>query len=279
MGKRIATAVVGIPVAAAIVTQGGRLFLAAVLLLALVGFYELRNMATKQGATVYAATAGVVTALLVLATGLDMNFLVMPLLSMGTLAILIEGLVNHCQFGEQHWERNVGLSALAMLYVGLLFAHLPLLRGMAGPDLTMCGLEFEYGELALWMVLLGTWASDTFAYFVGSAFGRRKFCSVSPKKSMEGAVGGFIGCVMVVALIGHVGMQFSWCVSMLLGVVIAFAAPIGDLVESICKRSFDIKDSGNFFPGHGGVLDRFDSLLFSAPAAVYVMLAAKALAA
>ena len=133
------------------------------------------------------------------------------------------------------------------------------------------GMAFSKGEIALWMVLLGTWASDTFAYFFGIAFGRHKFCSVSPKKSMEGAVAGFIFAFAVTGGIACHGLHTGLFPAAVLGLAVAFFAPVGDLVESILKRSFEIKDSGNFFPGHGGVLDRFDSLLFAVPAVYYLM--------
>jgi len=271
MFKRIATAIIGIPIAAFIVSRGGGLFTAAILFLALVAFRELKNMAATQGNIIYCATSGTCIALLILAAGFDMAWLLLPALTLGVLAVLIEGLINHCCLGELHWERNTSLSIMAIGYVGLLFAHLPMLRGMSGPRAEFFGMQFEFGELALWMILLGTWASDTFAYFVGRALGKHKFCSVSPKKSMEGAVGGFIACVFVVMYIGVKGLEFSLPFAFITGLVVAFLAPIGDLVESICKRSFAVKDSGNFFPGHGGVLDRFDSLLFAAPASYYIL--------
>ena len=160
---------------------------------------------------------------------------------------------------------------MALLYVGFLFAHIPLIRDYSANSIHYMGMNFPRGELALWMVLLGTWASDTFAYFFGIAFGKHRFCSVSPKKSMEGAVAGFVFSFAVTGGIAYHGLHTGLIPALLLGLTVAFFAPVGDLIESILKRSFEIKDSGNFFPGHGGVLDRFDSLLFAVPAVYYVM--------
>ena len=95
---------------------------------------------------------------------------------------------------------------------------------------------------------------------------------MSPKKSFEGAVCGFVGCFITVMVLSLFYLGIALWQACLLGVVVAFFAPVGDLVESIIKRSFEIKDSGNIFPGHGGVLDRFDSLLFTAPVVYYVLL-------
>ena len=162
-------------------------------------------------------------------------------------------------------------SLTALLYVGLLFAHIPLIREYGSDSISFLNLNFSKGELSLWMVLLGTWASDTFAYFFGMALGKHRFCSVSPKKSMEGALAGFIFAVAVTGWTAWQGLQAEPAAALLLGLAVAFFAPAGDLIESILKRSYDIKDSGNFFPGHGGVLDRFDSLLFAVPAVYYLM--------
>ena len=88
---------------------------------------------------------------------------------------------------------------------------------------------------------------------------------------MEGALAGFVFAFAVTGEIAYHGLHTGLFPAVLAGLTVAFFAPVGDLIESILKRSFDIKDSGNFFPGHGGVLDRFDSLLFAVPAVYYVM--------
>jgi phosphatidate cytidylyltransferase len=270
--KRIITALIGIPVAIYVVTRGGWIFVAAVAILAVVAWHEFARMAAKRGQNLYIVTSALPVLLLQIAAGAARPDLFLPVLTVSILGILFEGLVRHCQCGEKDWPAHTSLSACAVLYVGLLFAHVILLRAHHGPEVSVLGLTFAHGEAAVWMVLLGTWASDTFAYFFGMAFGKHKFCSVSPKKSMEGAVAGFVFSFAITAGIALNWLGVSIPASIALGLVVAFCAPVGDLVESILKRSFDIKDSGNFFPGHGGVLDRMDSLLFAAPAAYYVLL-------
>ncbi len=272
MLTRIITAVICIPIAIFIVTQGGWLFGAAVLFLALVAWHEIASMAAGQDIHVYHLTSGLPVFLLVLAGCARQTRLFLPILTLGTLAILSEGLYKHCRQGEKNWERQTSFSLFALLYAGLLFAHFPLLRNSGLQPETWLGLSFTKGELLLWMVLLGTWASDTFAYFFGRAFGKHKFCSVSPKKSMEGAAAGFIGAVAVTAWIAASGMHYPWTEAIILGLGVGIFAPLGDLIESILKRSFAIKDSGKLFPGHGGVLDRFDSLLFAVPVIYYLLI-------
>jgi phosphatidate cytidylyltransferase len=128
------------------------------------------------------------------------------------------------------------------------------------------GAHFNY----LWQLPLSyfilIWSSDTFAYLSGRAFGRHKlFERISPKKTWEGSIGGAI-CTVLISFVLHwfYGI-YSLPVWIGLAIIIVIFGTLGDLVESMLKRSLDVKDSGNILPGHGGILDRFDSLLFSVP--------------
>ena len=269
--KRILTAIVGIPVAVFLVTRGGVFFAAAVFILAVAAWWEYARMAVAKDVHTYILTSFLPSMLLVAAAGAGYPEYMMPVLTFAVLGILFEGLYRHCNCGETNWPLHVSNSLMALLYVGLLFAHIPLIREYSSETVRYLGLDFSRGELSLWMVLLGTWSSDTFAYFFGIALGKHRFCSVSPKKSMEGAAAGFIFAFLVTGGIAYHGLHTGLVPAVLLGLTVAFFAPVGDLIESILKRSFEIKDSGNFFPGHGGVLDRFDSLLFAVPAVYYVL--------
>ena len=271
MFKRILTAMVGIPVAFFLVTKGGLFFAIAVFILALAAWREYARMAAAKDVYTYVLTSLFPSMLLIAAAGAGKQEFFLPIMTFAVLGIMAEGLYRHCNCGEKNWPIHVSNSLLALLYVGLLFAHLLLIREYSPQNIPYMGFHFSLGELALWMVLLGTWSSDTFAYFFGIAFGKHKFCSVSPKKSMEGAVAGFIFAFAVTGGIAYHGLHTGLAPALLLGLTVAIFAPVGDLIESILKRSFGIKDSGNFFPGHGGVLDRFDSLLFAVPAVYYVM--------
>ena len=246
-------------------------FAAAVFILAAAAWREYARMAGSKDVHTYKLTSLLPSMLLVVAAGAGKTEYFLPVLTFAVLGILIEGLWRHCNCGETNWPLHVSNSLMALLYVGLLFAHIPLMRDYSANSFRFLGFVFSQGELALWMVLLGTWASDTFAYFFGMALGKHRFCSVSPKKSMEGAAAGFVFSIAVTAGIAYHGLHTGLVSALILGLTVAFFAPVGDLIESILKRSFEIKDSGNFFPGHGGVLDRFDSLLFAVPAVYYVM--------
>ena len=122
--------------------------------------------------------------------------------------------------------------------------------------------RLDNGTAVVLTVVFGTWASDTVAYFSGRFFGQTPMTPVlSPNKTWEGFAGGVIGTLVLVEFIGLYTV-LTPMQSLYLGLVIAFVAPVGDLFESLIKRDAQIKDAGQLFPGHGGVLDRFDALLF-----------------
>lgn len=156
-------------------------------------------------------------------------------------------------------SRDLAFSLLGFLYIPLLLSHAILLRALpAGRDW-------------IFLVLLVVMASDTLAYFVGRTFGRhRLYEAVSPKKTIEGSLGGLVGSV-IGALICKLWFfaELSAVDVLLIGIGVGAFSQLGDLLESLLKRSFNVKDSGALIPGHGGLLDRLDSLLFAFPITYY----------
>lgn len=143
------------------------------------------------------------------------------------------------------------------LYVSLI-VYIYLIETLAG------------GRYWLFLLLLVTWANDVFAYFVGKIYGRRKLAKkLSPGKTLEGAVGGLIAGLAVTLVFIFLSPLSSPYKILGLGASVVVTAQIGDLAESVIKRHAGLKDSGKLIPGHGGILDRFDSLLFAAPSAYY----------
>ena len=162
-----------------------------------------------------------------------------------------------------HSMDRAALSVFGALFAGWMPAHLALIRDLR-----------PHGEAFLLMTLVSVWCMDTAAYAVGRWMGRRPLAGVlSPKKTWEGAVAGFAAAVAVCLLVQRSMLQdaFSPLHAALIGAVIGVTGQLSDLAESMVKRDAGVKDSGALLPGHGGVLDRFDSYIFCAPAAYYVL--------
>lgn len=153
--------------------------------------------------------------------------------------------------------RSVPAALFAALYVGL-----PL-------GMTLQVLEYDRVFLMFGLALI--WLSDTGAYYAGSRWGKHKMApNLSPKKTWEGAVGGIVACLLVgiifKSIVPDIAFEYTWTEVLLVGTMVGVLAPLGDLAESVLKRDSGRKDSGRAMGGHGGVLDRIDSLLFCAPA-------------
>lgn len=133
------------------------------------------------------------------------------------------------------------------------------------------------GKFLIWYILIAAWGTDTFAYAVGMRFGKHKLTKISPKKSVEGSIGGTIGAV-VLALIytvivqRYVDLNLSYAFIAIATLALSILSQLGDLSASSIKREMDIKDYGNLIPGHGGMLDRIDSIIFVAPFAYFLLI-------
>ncbi len=187
-----------------------------------------------------------------------------------------------------HWPNIIVPSLLATL-IGIisvpLFSRAPLEQSLRDGAMTLFGVLYlgltlgplsmtrllPQGEWLIFFLLLVTWASDTGAYYVGTLYGRHRLApTISPKKSYEGLVGGVIGAIIAAYIIRWWFLpELSGLDCLVLGILLTLTGLWGDLTESAMKRSVGIKDSGGILPGHGGMLDRLDSLLFTAPAFYY----------
>ena len=184
-------------------------------------------------------------------------------------------------FAREIKPKNIGYSALGLIYISLSWGLLMSLRSsFPMPDHNILSLSPDsWGKVIPCGLIFSIWINDTMAYIVGSLIGKTPFSKISPKKTWEGTVGGAILCVVVIALLGYYTAPANgyhvqhWIVIALIAAVIGTA---GDLLESKLKRVANVKDSGHIMPGHGGFLDRFDSLLLAIPFVwLYIQLALK----
>ena len=162
---------------------------------------------------------------------------------------------------ETRTVRAVLAVLLMSLWVGVPLAHVGLFP------------RSRYGVVLILIAVVGPWISDSGAYFAGRVFGRNLlFPTLSPNKTVEGSVGGLLLTVLIVAPLAYQLLDFTIAKALVMGAGVSVSSQCGDLFESSLKRILDVKDLGNFLPGHGGILDRVDSLLFTAPAVYYISL-------
>ena len=255
MGLRIGSAAVTLPLLVLVVWVGGAWFSGLVAISAAVGAMELCRMARKQGARPSVAVSVLLAVTLIASARLladaSPDNAIPPAIVGGAAAIaLVWLLIPH--------QVRPGISGLAAtvaaaIYIGGLLFHAPLLR------------ELEQGREWVLVLFIVTFSTDMCAFFVGKAIGKRPLApSISPSKTWEGALGGFGGAVVAaVAAVQILGLDATVLESLALGALAGVAGQLGDLAVSRMKRIADVKDSGWLFPGHGGLLDRMDSIVFN----------------
>ncbi|MDY0190449.1 MAG: phosphatidate cytidylyltransferase [Desulfuromonas sp.] len=252
--QRIITALIALPIVL-VITLGVPIgwFATVVTVVAAVALWELYAM-VMPAQRVYAKYGAIVVgALLVPLIAFDLP-LFLPVVAISLLIFASYYLFYYGDLNSVVAE--LGCVVLGWLYLPLLLSNMVLLHAM------------PHGQRWVLLVLIMTMLCDSSAYFIGTAWGKhRLYPAISPKKSVEGAIGG-LGGALLAALAAHLWLvpNTSWVDCIIIGTLAGVCGQIGDLFESMLKRSANIKDSGTIFPGHGGMLDRIDSLLFSFPA-------------
>lgn len=188
------------------------------------------------------------------------------LLTLTFIAVMIAELLRR---EKGHSVYHISVTIFGVLYVAWLGSHLMLLRELP----IIAGIDYSFGYTFVIIVFALTWCYDTGAYTFGRLFGRHKlFPSISPGKTVEGAIGGtFLSIVGILVVRQLMNAQLGIVEAVLMAVAASIIGQLGDLVESMIKRDAKIKDSASSIPGHGGILDRFDSLLFTAPLIYYAL--------
>ncbi|PQV63750.1 phosphatidate cytidylyltransferase [Abditibacterium utsteinense] len=243
---RLLTALIGIPLVLLVVWLGGAAFRLLCLMLALGALRELQVALGKSERGGGAQLIGIVAYPAVfwaVMRGLSPLFAFAVMGALLTLCVVLSGRASRLNLP------SVAVTLLSTLYISL-FAFLPVLR--AGGR----------GEIFV-LLLFGVWASDTAAYYGGRAFGKTSLSPLSPGKTREGTLCGVFAATFAASLIAG-WAHFDISQGLILGLIVAVCAPLGDLVESFWKREMGVKDLGALFPGHGGILDRCDSILFGA---------------
>lgn len=256
MKQRIITGVVAAAIFLPIVVIGGLPFVLMVYLLASIGLYEALKMQNIKLASIPGIISLVLLWIFLIPSEhidmlSNMNYSKIELTLLAVLLFLTYTVITKNRFSFE----EVAFSVLATLYVGIGFYYFIETRGANN------GLTFVVYSLFI------IWATDSGAYFIGRSFGKRKLWpEISPNKTIEGSVGG-IFCAIVIAVLFALFTEIGVPMGLLIiaTIILSIFGQVGDLVESALKRHYNVKDSGTILPGHGGILDRFDSLLFVLP--------------
>jgi len=275
--RRVLVGVIAAPLGVLVVFSGGWALAALLAILSALGAWEYFRIARASGLTpledVGIPLAGVVPLFV------HARYLQLYELPLSGMALAVLGILTLALFVRGVEGRPLGAAAstvFGVLYTGGMLSfgyairyHPYVIESVRVP---LGGLAVTAGGLLLLLPLLLTWSSDIGAYFVGRAFGKRKLMpSVSPGKTVAGAVGGLLATMLVGWLYARFVLTPSTQLAFVRGGILVFAilvsiaAQIGDLAESLLKREAGVKDSSHIIPGHGGILDRFDSLLFVLP--------------
>jgi phosphatidate cytidylyltransferase len=262
--QRVITAAVGVPVVLLAIWFGDpwfSLLIAAATSAGILEFYHMANFDRGEPLIYF----GLLWALVIVFSPLILHYEsvdILPVVMTAAIVISLVWLLFRSSREEKAFHKWAWTVA-GVLYVGWLLSYWLNLRGL------------EDGRNWVYLAMLTTFASDTGAYFIGRARGRHKLSpAISPGKTWEGTIGGLIsailGAILVMTILNFISpFALKYWQVILLGCFISLFAQLGDLVESLLKRNMGVKESGKLLPGHGGILDRFDSLIFVGPVVYY----------
>lgn len=258
---RVITSIIGLAVLVTLIWWGNLfifwLIVSSAIVVGLIEFYKIVEARTLPHYVLPGVLLGWLLSLVPLASSaFDVR------LTGFTITLIVLALFLYALFTKRPLSDAIpalSTTLFGVLYVSWFLCHLIFLRGL------------PYGKHFIFYLLLLVWSGDTGAYYIGSFFGKHKLApAISPKKTVEGALGG-LGASLLASFIAKLTflplLEYHDCV--LLGLVLAIVAQVGDLCESMLKRGANVKDSGTILPGHGGILDRLDGVIFAAPVLYY----------
>lgn len=255
--KRITSALLGFPLVLIILLIGNKIIVdCALSIIALLAMNEYFNAIQKVAKPVrwlgYLSCLSIAVIHLVPAEALRM----VVTLAVPTILTILFAQVIATEMKTSF--KDIAYTFIGIFYVVFFIMFVAFIDGMPN------------GKILIWYALIAAWGTDIFAYIIGKYFGKHKFSKVSPKKSIEGCIGGTLAAVILMLVYTYIantywGMSYSYLQIGVIGVVLSLIGQIGDFSASSIKRYVDIKDFSNLIPGHGGMLDRIDSLIFLAP--------------
>lgn len=238
---------------------GGSLLQYGLLIVSLIGLNEFYNVVSKKNVNAFRYVGFVFTVLYY-------AFLYKITFSLIALLIFLMVMLLMCipAINPKYNYVDLSVTVLGIIYVSIFFSFVSLVNSK------------ENGNYLVWLIFISSWLSDTAAYYTGRFLGRHKLCpKVSPKKTIEGSIGGLfgstVGCLGLGIIFQNYGVNIPLFHFVFIGLLSGIFSQFGDLAASSIKRHSEVKDYSNLIPGHGGILDRFDSILFSAVVVFYYL--------
>lgn len=264
MAKRVISSLIGFPVLALFVILGGASLKAAICVIIIIAMSEVYHAFSKKSSVVHFVGYFFACVYMFFADKLSEPYVLPTIIILFTMSVLIVPIF----FNEKVTIIDCAITIMVFCYTAVLLSTIYLVRNS------------HYGQFFVWLGFIAAWGCDTGAYFTGVTIGKHKLTpKLSPKKTVEGAIGGVVVATVLATVYGLVISKFSstldiniigFCATA--GFFGSILAQFGDLTASSIKRHTGIKDYGKIIPGHGGIMDRFDSVLFTAPVIYVVMI-------
>ena len=258
--KRILTTVIGLPIVIFIIALNKPILINILMsIVAIRSIYEITNCAKNKNHKII-SWIGYIYAILIAFINIIpvqveyINYSVI----MTMLILFFHVIVTN---GKITFE-DISYTLFSLMYIIGLIVFIPLIYWL------------KNGNILIWYVFIAAWGTDTFAYIIGKHFGKHKFSKISPNKTIEGCIAGSVGAIILTVVYTIVmnnlfDMQINYVLIGVMGLILSLVGQIGDFAASVIKRFFEVKDFSNLFPGHGGMVDRIDSVIFIAPFAYF----------
>lgn len=267
--KRVLTTIIGLPIIIAILIFSNTLIVDLIVsVVACIAVYEYTKAASKETKIIswipYLCAVSIIflhNTAVVEKVSYIINSIGIPLVLM---ILFLHVIISNMKITF----KDISYTLIGTLYIIGFIIFIPIIYGIEGD---ICG------KVLIWYVFIAAWATDIFAYLVGKHFGKHKFSKVSPNKTIEGCTAGIVATIIISLIFTYfinlyMAYEISYIFVMVMSIILSVAGQVGDFSASVIKRHFDIKDYSNLFPGHGGMLDRIDSLMFIAPFAYFAFM-------
>lgn len=267
--KRLLTGIIGFPIVLAILVSANKYVIDVLLaVVAILSIYEFTKCAKNKGINII-SWIGYLSCLLIAILHIIPTEFITLIIVIGFSLIIFILFLHAILTNMKITFNDIAVTLFGILYIVGFIMFFSLLYGS---NISVWNLN---GKIAIWYILFASWGTDTCAYIAGKNFGKHKFSKVSPNKTIEGCAGGTIGAVLgglvfTYAINTFLGCSVPYIFAIIILTILSIVGQFGDFAASVVKRFFDVKDFSELFPGHGGMLDRIDSIIFIAPFAYII---------